>query len=732
MQVYNHYTFAAVGREILCYYRAKIVQTLTHHRAPVAGLLAVGHLLLSFDSDNHVFVYDAKDKAVSSDFRILRESAVSVACHPSTYVNKAAFGFADGALELWNLRSKKLLHTFRCTSKFTSAVCSMEQSPAADVLAVGFASGDVLLLNLRMDMALFHFRQQGAVTSLSFRSDVLVDDAPFLASSSAAGAISFWQITPQGVQGVQPQEAEGRSRGRLISTLPAHQGAVRKVAFAAGEPLLLSAGDDNSLRAWLFDLNSGGTACRLLRSRTGFASHPLRIRCFAYGAANGNSDYEVGEEVLCAESNGVLRGARTTTPHLLQEYSSKEVQLPECVDLSLSATAHPWGTLLSIHRNCSSAYTWSLSAHSLGSVVLKRSDADHRKDRSSSAHPRAATAVCVTACGHFGVVGYADGRSAKFSMQSGILRGNFPKDTSSEVHSGAVSGVAVDLRNLTMVTAGTDGRVVFWHFLAQTVLATHCFASPLTLLRSMDEAGLVAVGDSSSCIRLFDMATQRLCRVLPAGHALPLTDMAFSSDCRRLLSSSADGTIRVWEVATARCLNFVSLPCAVRAIAVSRNGDLLIAEDGLRGVRICYDASLTQAVHLWREPLRPSLLLGNPNPSPSAEPLSEHSSGHEEALALVAKHSALLRGCEPAISTSDLPKLLWATLLRSRGPRAEAELKMPVVRPSVPFLLQAAGDLRGNIVFSNSAGPAPPAPPGGSRLLGKSKKARPAALAAHT
>ena len=43
--------------------------------------------------------------------------------------------------------------------------------------------------------------------------------------------------------------------------------------------------------------------------------------------------------------------------------------------------------------------------------------------------PAAATAVAVTPCGHFGVVGTASGRVDKYNMQSGIHRGRFSPGT---------------------------------------------------------------------------------------------------------------------------------------------------------------------------------------------------------------------------------------------------------------------------------------------------------------
>jgi len=57
--------------------------------------------------------------------------------HPATYLNKMLFGSQEGKLQLWNLKTKKLIFTFK---GWGSPVTCVEQSPAVDVVAVGLVS----------------------------------------------------------------------------------------------------------------------------------------------------------------------------------------------------------------------------------------------------------------------------------------------------------------------------------------------------------------------------------------------------------------------------------------------------------------------------------------------------------------------------------------------------------------------------------------------------------------
>ena len=93
---------------------------------------------------------------------------VTCAMHPSTYLNKILVASRHGNMQLWNIRTNKLIYTF---SGWGSAVLVVAQSPAVDVVGVGLESGGVVLHNLRYDESVMRFHQEwGPVTGLSFRT----------------------------------------------------------------------------------------------------------------------------------------------------------------------------------------------------------------------------------------------------------------------------------------------------------------------------------------------------------------------------------------------------------------------------------------------------------------------------------------------------------------------------------------------------------------------------------
>jgi WD40 repeat protein len=195
---------------------------------------------------------------------------VTCIMHPHTYINKIVISYSNGDMQLWNVRTKRLIHTFNTlqwlpsslsssvissgdssSSKGASAaemarllgdhdsdeatrgvgvITSVVQSPAVDVVAVGMDTGLIAIHNLRVDTSVMMFRQsQGSVTSMAFRSDGF----PHLASGSSGGHIVIWNL-------------EKKQLHTIVRD--AHDGQVVSLHFLPNEPILVSSGVDNSIK----------------------------------------------------------------------------------------------------------------------------------------------------------------------------------------------------------------------------------------------------------------------------------------------------------------------------------------------------------------------------------------------------------------------------------------------------------------------------------------------------
>lgn len=186
-------------------------------------------------------------------------STFTISCilHPSTYLNKVLLGSQQGSLQLWNVRTQKLIFTFK---GWQSPLRTIEQAPAVDLVAIGLEDGLIIIHNIRYDETLLKFIQDwGPVIRISFRTD----GPPQMATTSDKGHIAIWDL----------DKAALKCHKRDV-----HRGAINGCQFINGEPLMLTSSTDNSLKMWCFDdtENNG----RILHQRDGHSSPPNFIRFY--------------------------------------------------------------------------------------------------------------------------------------------------------------------------------------------------------------------------------------------------------------------------------------------------------------------------------------------------------------------------------------------------------------------------------------------------------------------
>lgn len=158
--------------------------------------------------------------------------------------------------------------------------------------------------------------------------------------------------------------------GRLLHLVRgAHDGAVTSVQWVPGQPLLVSSGEDNSVKQWLFD--SPTAAPRLLKFRSGHHAPPHLIRYYG----------EDGKQLLTASRDrslrctSVVRDSRSfelSQGSLAKKATSLSIpidslKLPPIIALSYSMTrAKDWDDVLTGHTDETFARTWSMKDKKMG------------------------------------------------------------------------------------------------------------------------------------------------------------------------------------------------------------------------------------------------------------------------------------------------------------------------------------------------------------------------------
>lgn len=107
---------------------------------------------------------------VDNDVTFHSSFSATAFMHPATYLNKVLVGSQQGELQLWNIRTGSLLHSFPAPSSAVNPITTIVQSPALDVVAVGYLDGSIRIVDIKDGEMVMGMRMdQGSVTALSFR-----------------------------------------------------------------------------------------------------------------------------------------------------------------------------------------------------------------------------------------------------------------------------------------------------------------------------------------------------------------------------------------------------------------------------------------------------------------------------------------------------------------------------------------------------------------------------------
>lgn len=165
------------------------VVELVGHKHDVHTMLSMGRHIISIDKESNVFIWSLETKSTYLEMSFSNSTfCITTALHPATYVNKLLLGSAQGALQLWNIKSNKMLYEF---SGWGQPVTVLKQAPAIDVIGIGLGNGDIFLHNLKFDEVVMKLTQDwGPVTGLAFRTDGI----PCMISASTQGHLAVWNL----------------------------------------------------------------------------------------------------------------------------------------------------------------------------------------------------------------------------------------------------------------------------------------------------------------------------------------------------------------------------------------------------------------------------------------------------------------------------------------------------------------------------------------------------------
>ncbi|KAJ8472717.1 hypothetical protein ONZ45_g16551 [Pleurotus djamor] len=643
------FIWASSAQHVIKYLRGKEVQRITNPLGTDLSFITIfADQLISLPEDgrktaNQISCVSELSTQVSFEPDFLAASVL----HPATYLNKVLVSSHQGSMQLWNIRSQTCIYKFTlpqlCSNVSSSgpstSITALTQSPAIDVVGVGFSSGEISVYDIRADERLLRmFMDGGKVTALGFRSD----GQPIMASASSSGHLAIWDLN---------------AGGKLLHMVRgAHDGSISTVEWVPGQPLLVTSGEDNSVKQWLFD--SPTAVPRVLKSRSGHQAPPHLIRYYG----------DDGKQLLTASRDrslrctSVVRDSRSfelSQGSLAKKASSRSIPLTSLkylpvTSLSYSTTrAKDWDDVLTVHSEDSFARTWSLLAKRSGKYTFKAYDGE--KGKGKAAAP----------------VG-----SAKASSSAKNVRRS-------------ITGLATDALNRVVIASTLDGTLNWFDFHQAKLDHTLILPAVVISITLHRDSGLIAAVCDDMVIRVIDIETRRIVREF-GGFKGRILDITFSPDSRWLVTTSLDSIIRTFDLPSGCLIDAFRTSSVATSVAFSPTNGFL-ATSHLDSVGVYLWANRAQYAEMTFKSIQESDIAEASLPSMQA---AAEDDALESLSALNIEETPADPFTTPAqldgdlITLTLLPRSRWQTLLNLEVIQQRNKPKEPPKAPEqAPFFL---------------------------------------------
>nr|TKS09579.1 transducin family protein [Populus alba] len=572
-------------------------------------------------------------------------------------------------------------------------------SPALDVVAaLGWGpcvDGKIHVHNIRYDeeVVTFVHSMRGAVTSLSFSTD----GQPLLASGGSSGVISIWNLEKRKLQSVVRE---------------AHDSSIISLHFLANDLCWMSSSADNSIKPSLKQLGNlpgqrPSPDLMMTKSSKWIFKNESRDMLFY---ANGRHILSAGQDrafrlfsVIQDQQSRELSQRHVSKRAKKLRVKEEELKLKPVIAFDCAEIRErDWCNVVTCHMDTAQAYVWRLQNFVIGEHIL----------RPCPENLTPVKACTISACGNFAILGTAGGWIERFNLQSGISRGSYMdvSERGSCAHESEVVGVACDSTNTQMISAGYHGDVKVWDFKGRTLKSRWEVGCSLVKIVYHRLNGLLATVADDFVIRLFDVVAMRMVRKFE-GHTDRITDLCFSEDGKWLLSSSMDGTLRIWDVILARQIDAVHVDVSITALSLSPNMDVLATTHvDQNGVYLWVNQSMfsgasnidsyasgKEVVNV-KLPSLSSAEGSNVENEDADKPIVNQSVSNE-----VSTFPAFSQQIPDLVTLSLLPKSQWQSLINLDIIKVRNKPIEPPKKPEkAPFFLPSVPSLSGEILFKPS------------------------------
>ena len=165
-----------------------------------------------------------------------------------------------------------------------------------------------------------------------------------------------------------------------------------------------------------------------------------------------------------------------------------------------------------------------------------------------------------------------------------VLTNAPPAEPSQAAHDAPITGVGSDACNRFALSACRSGVLRTWHFKPRSLAATLTLPAGVTAMHLHPHSMLAALACTDSVVRIVDAGRACIVRHF-RGHKDRVTAVCVAEDGHWVLSAAMDGTLRIWDMPAAACLQVLAIGAIPTAVALSPGRQFLATTHaGERGV----------------------------------------------------------------------------------------------------------------------------------------------------